>query len=336
MISILHGADLHLDSPFSSLTPEQAAERRQLQRQLPGQMVELANRLGCQLLLLAGDIFDGNRVCPETVEALRDALEAFEGSTFIVPGNHDPYGDTSLWAKTRWPERVHIFTADTEAVILPELGCRVWGMGGLLGEAPFAPAATGEYVEIGICHGEPLPPAQMAQLRLQYLALGHIHKRAELTEAGATRYAWPGAPMGRGFDECGIRGVYHVELDKERCKLQFVPIPGPRYEILTVSCEHPLEEQLPEDSGDLICRLIVTGEGEGPLPELSHRFLSLDLRDQRRLPRDLWEGAGEETLRGIALDTIRRTCSSGNEEDRKTAELAAKYLLAALEGREAP
>ena len=27
MIKLIHGADLHLDSPFSGLTPEQAARR---------------------------------------------------------------------------------------------------------------------------------------------------------------------------------------------------------------------------------------------------------------------------------------------------------------------
>lgn len=336
MISILHGADLHLDSPFSSLTPEQAAQRRLLQRQLPGQMVELANQHGCQLLLLAGDLFDGKRVCPETVEALREALEAFEGYTFLVPGNHDPYEEDSVWTGIRWPERVHLFAGKTEAVILPELGCRVWGMGGLLGEMPFTPAATGEYLEIGICHGDPLPTGQMEQLGLSYLALGHIHKRVPLMEAGTTRYAWPGAPMGRGFDECGIRGVYHVELDRTACRVQFLPIPGPRYEVVTVSCETPLEQQLPENCRELICRLIVTGEGEGSLPDLSERFLSLEVRDQRTASRDLWEGAGEETLRGIALDVIRTAHLKGSEEEQKTAELAAKYLLAALEGREAP
>ena len=34
MIKLIHGADLHLDSPFSGLTPEQAAGRRQEQREL--------------------------------------------------------------------------------------------------------------------------------------------------------------------------------------------------------------------------------------------------------------------------------------------------------------
>ena len=34
MLKVLHGADFHLDSPFSGLTPEQAAARRQEQREL--------------------------------------------------------------------------------------------------------------------------------------------------------------------------------------------------------------------------------------------------------------------------------------------------------------
>ena len=55
MIRFLHAADLHLDSPFSGLTPEQAAQRRKLQRQLPALIVDLANQRHCDLLLLAGE-----------------------------------------------------------------------------------------------------------------------------------------------------------------------------------------------------------------------------------------------------------------------------------------
>ncbi len=339
MISILHGADLHLDSPFSSLTPEQAAERRKLQRQLPQKIVELAK--DCELLLLAGDVFDGRRVCPETVESLRQALETFEGHTFIVPGNHDPYGEESLWAGTQWPERVHIFKGKTESVVLPELGCRVWGAA--YGEA-FCPQVTGEYLEIGLYHGDPytvdgenyLPVSRMENLGLDYLALGHIHKRQPLTQAGSTRYAWPGSPMGRGFDECGVRGVYRVELGRENCHLTFLPIPGPRYENLTVSCQEPWAESLPEDSAQIICRLTVTGEGEAPLPDLSDRFLSLELRDRRTPLRDLWEGAGEQSLRGIALEQLKQQYGEAEGAQQEMVALAAKYLIAALEGREAP
>ena len=43
MLKIIHGADFHLDSPFSGLTPERAAQRRGEQRELeifaPGGLV---------------------------------------------------------------------------------------------------------------------------------------------------------------------------------------------------------------------------------------------------------------------------------------------------------
>ena len=42
MIKLIHGADLHLDSPFSGLTPEQAAARRQEQRELLDRLARLA------------------------------------------------------------------------------------------------------------------------------------------------------------------------------------------------------------------------------------------------------------------------------------------------------
>ena len=56
MIRILHGADLHLDSPFSTFEPTRAQAYRAMQRQLPERLVKLANDRGCQLLLLAGDV----------------------------------------------------------------------------------------------------------------------------------------------------------------------------------------------------------------------------------------------------------------------------------------
>ena len=40
MIKFLHAADLHLDAPFSALSPEQAAARRQEQRALLTDLAE--------------------------------------------------------------------------------------------------------------------------------------------------------------------------------------------------------------------------------------------------------------------------------------------------------
>ena len=47
MIKFLHAADLHLDSPFSGISPERAAQRRKEQRALLTELTELVNAEGC-------------------------------------------------------------------------------------------------------------------------------------------------------------------------------------------------------------------------------------------------------------------------------------------------
>ena len=343
MVRILHAADLHLDSPFSGLTPEQAAARRKLQRQLPGKIVELANERNCGLLLLAGDVFDGARVSPETVEALVTALGQFRGQVFVAPGNHDPYTDRSPWAMTLWPENVYVFTGKARSVTLPD--CRIWG-GAFTGSDCFdgLPQVSDDgCLQIGLFHGDPETPgpyrhmtaADIAACGLDYLALGHIHKTRLPVRTGRTWAGWPGAAMGRGFDECGPRGVFYTELDKAFCRTEFLPLPGPRYEKITVAYgETP---RLPEDSQSVICRLTVTGEADDPDFEglrkaLEPKFLALDLRDETVPTRDIWASCGDGTLRGLTLSALKLQADGGND----LSELAARYVLAALEGRDAP
>lgn len=346
MLRILHAADLHLDSPFSGLTPELAAQRRKQQRRLPAEIVRLCNDHGCDLLLLAGDVFDGARVCPETLDALQRALAECRARVFIAPGNHDPYTDRSPWQLLDWPDHVHVFTGPWEAVELPELGCRVWGSAFTGGECHDGlPAATaGSGLEIAVCHGDPetagpYRPLFTGDIRdsgLDYLALGHIHKTALPRQLGRTWYGWPGVAMGRGFDECGEHGVFLVQLERNRCETQLLPLPGPRYESITVPAGQT--PQLPKDGSQVICRLTFTGEADNPdldwlREQLAPRFLSLELRDHTEPPRELWAACGDGTLRGTALEILRTRHTDG---DQGEAALAARYVLAALEGREAP
>ena len=70
MPKIIHAADLHLDSAFGGLGPEKARERRRESRDLVDRLAELAVREGAETVLLSGDLFDGERVYPETLERL--------------------------------------------------------------------------------------------------------------------------------------------------------------------------------------------------------------------------------------------------------------------------
>ena len=110
-IKLLHAADLHLDSPFAGLPPEQAAARRLQARQLLELLPRLCRRAGCRLVLLAGDLFDTGAVYRDTVDQLRQALAECPAQVFIAPGNHDPMGPNSPYRRYVWPSQVHIFAS---------------------------------------------------------------------------------------------------------------------------------------------------------------------------------------------------------------------------------
>ena len=345
-MKLLHAADLHLDSPFAALRPEQAAERRTLRRQLPGMMAQLCKTHGCDLWLLAGDVFDTARVCPETVEALWQAFADCGVPVLIAPGNHDPYTEHSPWAKTVWPDNVHIFTGAQTCVELPD--CRVWGAAFTASECHdgLRPVPPDSRLQIGVFHGDPENPGSYRYLSrnmlehcgLDYLALGHIHKTAPLRQAGRTFYGWPGTAMGRGFDETGVCGVYLVELERGACRAQLLPMPGLRYEKRTVTMAQ-LEAELPCGE-DVICRLTLTGEAE-PFDRaalearLRPGFAALELRDETVPTQALWRGWAEQSLRGLALESLKtRYDEADDPETRQTLAMAARYVLAALEGRD--
>ena len=83
MPKIIHGADFHLDSAFAGLPPEKARQRRRESRELLDALAELVRTEKANLVLLAGDLFDGERVYPETLERLRSALGAMACPVFL-------------------------------------------------------------------------------------------------------------------------------------------------------------------------------------------------------------------------------------------------------------
>lgn len=118
MVRVLHAGDFHLDSAFGALTPEQARQRRAESRESVQRLVDWANDHDMQLMLLAGDLFDGAAIGGDTARLLAEALGSFRGQVVIAPGNHDPYTARSAYARTLWPDNVHIFTEDRMQTIL--------------------------------------------------------------------------------------------------------------------------------------------------------------------------------------------------------------------------
>ena len=360
-IKILHSADLHLDSPFQGLTAGKAAIRRGEQRQLLSALGILAREEKVDIVLLAGDLLDSGNTYYETGEELARCLGQLEMPVFISPGNHDWYSPKCPYARLKLPENVHVFTKpEIESVELPELGLRVYG-------AAFTDKHSGPMLRnfraerqegvlnILCIHGElgmadsPYNPISLEELRdsgMDYVALGHIHKASGLEKIGDTWYSWPGCPEGRGFDEAGEKTVNLLELGDGECKLETRSIAQRRYELMKVDVTGSdallaVHTQLPDETVKDIYRIILTGETEQSpdlrqlYTALSELFFQLQLRDETRLRRSVWERAGDDTLRGLFLEKLKKRYDEAKtEQQRIVIEQAARWGLAALDNGE--
>lgn len=353
MIKILHSADWHLDAPMSGHSPESTEYLRRELRKVPEKIAELCTARQCDMLLLSGDLFDG-AASADTVRTVQRALKNVNVPVFIAPGNHDFLTAGSPYEMDGWSENVHIFkSAKIEEVSLPSLDCRIYGAGYESMDCPALlkgfQAAGSEKWHIGVLHGEaeaagsaycPITREQLRASNLDYLALGHIHKGSSL-RAGKTLCAWPGCPMGRGYDELGAKGVILLTLDEE-VKAAFLPLDTPRfYDEEAEAGDSPKDAVaalLPELSTGDFYRVTLTGYSagidlaqlQGAFPQVPH----LILRDETHPEVDLWSTVGEDTLEGVLFGLLRQAVSSDNEALSSRAKLSARICRQILDGQE--
>ena len=349
-LKILHSADWHLDSPFLGFGERQRNFLKQQQRKIPGKIAELCLREDCDMMLLSGDLFDG-QPSRETLEDLKKELARCGVPVLIAPGNHDFCAPGSPWLEESWPENVFVFTGALESVTIQGLDCRIYGAAfrsmdcePLLEDFQ---AQGQEKYRVAVLHGDPLQrnspynPVSNSQVRgsgLQYLALGHVHK-AGAFRSGETMCAWPGCPMGRGWDETGEKGVCIVTLGKE-VGIRAVSLQTPRFYDLEVDADGDaaaaLEEVLPAAGSEDFYRISLTGSGEVDLQALYARFRefpNLILRDKTEAPLETWAEADKDSLEGIYFGMLRKAMEKDPEQADKI-QLAAEISRKLLNGRE--
>ena len=350
-LKLLHSADWHLGTPFRSLPEAQRERLHRLQLELPERIAALCRREQCGLVLLAGDLFDSPAPPRECIDAVRRALEQCAVPVCISPGNHDYCTPSSPWLTETWPENVHIFTGAPDYIDLPELDCRVYGAGYQSMDCPAL--LEGFHAEgdarrcVGVFHGDPLSlsspccPVTAAQVResgLDYLALGHIHAHGSF-RVGDALCAWPGCPMGRGWDETGEKGVCIVTVE-DSASLRAVALDTIRFHELKADissgAEAALETILPPAGSRDFFRVTLTGSGEADIAKLTRRFSAipnLTLRDETLPPLDIWGDTDADTLEGVYFRLLREAMEA-DPDSREEIQLAAEISRKLLEGRE--
>ena len=186
----------------------------------------------------------------------------------------------------------------------------------------------------------PLTPADIGRHGFDYVAMGHIHKGGSF-RAGDTLCAWPGCPMGHGYDELGPKGVIIATLD-DGVKASFVPLDTPRfYDEEVEAGEDPVASvasMLPGIESSDFYRITLTGYSTGvDLKQIREEFSyipNLILRDETRPEMDLWSDLGEDTLEGVFFGLLHNMSESESETLSRRAKLAARISRQILDGQE--
>ena len=195
-IRILHTSDIHLGaSHLREYDPAKIGEVNDRAHHALKALVDLSIQAKTNLVIIAGDLFDHNRVDNPTIEfALRELHRAIV-PVLILPGNHDCLVADSVYRRVCFSKvapNVHIFTAcEGERFSFPELDLAVWGKpitsyGGDLHPMAGIPPRSGERWQIAVAHGYYVGAQPEARCSFQvdeeeivkscqdYIALGHL------------------------------------------------------------------------------------------------------------------------------------------------------------------
>jgi len=232
-MKLVHTADIHLDAcfPMPSAPPGFGSRRRQGLREVFQRIVQRAIDWPADALLVAGDLFEQDRISRDTIAFLREMFELLRPiPVFIAPGNRDPYVPASPYATEAWPANVFIFSEPKwTAHPLQHLPLTIHGFafdGAETSHNPFGelrPPEDGR-IHVALGHGTelgqqdavqqvcaPFDAAEAAAPGLHYLALGHCHGYQPIPGDYDTCICYCGAPEGHGFHEPGPR--HYVEVD---------------------------------------------------------------------------------------------------------------------------
>ena len=165
------------------------------------------------LFLIAGDLFDHNRVEGDLIDFVYEQLSRVECPTVLIAGNHDCWEERSVLQRMDFRNAGHHVTLldeiEGKQVEFPELHATVWGRCMLehdQSNKPLAgvPPRKGNLWHIGMAHGlymdEPesdrsslITPQEIAASGFDYLALGHVHVHRQVRHGG-TLACYPGVP----------------------------------------------------------------------------------------------------------------------------------------------
>jgi predicted MPP superfamily phosphohydrolase len=237
MLTLLHLADVHFDTIYAGRTLDLRRRLREAQQTAFQRAIDRALNEPVDAVLIAGDLFDAERLGLMTEIALLDQLRRLEAASIPViyaTGDHDPGPARGRAASIDWPANVHLVrSADPRVIPLTNNdGARIGQV--VAAGHPRAqvsenlairfPEAEADVPTVGLLHAHledaedaaahdryaPCTAADLQRTGYDYWALGHIHRGQQVNADVPAYYA--GNLQGRNPAETGVKGGLLVRI----------------------------------------------------------------------------------------------------------------------------
>ena len=229
-MKFLHTSDLHIGSALTSRLPQDKIRERkgELMATFEG-MIEEAVYQRATALIIAGDMFDTEKITKTTVERVLRAIERYPELDFLyLTGNHEK--NALIEYGVALPKNLKVFAdewtyfdygtvcvagrSEISADMFKTLDLEFGKTNIVVLHGALADGKSG---------GEIIGRRELEGKYITYLALGHYHSYSEhrISDTGIAVYS--GTPEGRGFDEVGPKGFVMIETDGRSTKHTFHP-----------------------------------------------------------------------------------------------------------------
>lgn len=364
-VKILHCADIHIGASETFLGA--LAQSRQRETLLTFEhILDLCAQKEIQVLCIAGDLFDSNSAAKQFGDAVLDKIASVPQLKVVyAAGNHDPLNPASPLFKANLPENLYVLSTEETVFTFEDLNLRVFGRSF---ETPFMkgiskPSIIPEddgIINLLVQHGElksdlesqynSITKEFILSSKMDYIALGHIHKRTEIGKLSDTYFSYCGCPEGQGFDELGEKGVYLGEIGKGFCNMEFVPTAKRMHihEIIDITniekdkffdaIIEKLKENYGENFGDNLYKIELIGnidpETVVDIADLSARIgekvYFAKVKNSTKPLLDLEIIATEKSLRGIFVSKMLERISSADDTEKVKLTAALELGLKAF------
>lgn len=366
-VKILHCADLHIGATAAFLGAR--AESRRFETLITFERIINAAKENCvDILLICGDLFNSNNVDKVFFERVFECFSTIpEIKIVFAAGNHDPLNADSPFKKYTLPENLYVLDTCDDCIEFSELGVRVYGKSFkevyMQGCERFGIKPDEEFINIMCIHGElksdlnsnynAITPDFIKNSGMDYIALGHVHKKTDIAKIDNTYFAYCGCGEGQGFDELLEKGIYMGTVSKNGCAMQFLPC-ARRMHLLenidisgvesSAKCAEKLltyiKEKHPDSYADNLYKIVLCGElDEGvtiSLGEITSRLNEqlyfAKLRDNTTLAVDLEALSKENSLKGIFVSKMLSLIDSAADDEKVAVTNALNIGLKAFLG----